>query len=158
MNVKELREALDEVFDQALVYHAYADYMRDYEVIIHAAADPRTGISPEYLRYLFRYCVEAEVRTAVPPDVWRRSLDDRLIDYAAGVDLEGYVWGVKWQSLYPGAGLVPDSPRAAKWTEEIGIDFHEVQFRTNGHDLALVFADLQVTKLPQGYAPFTTPS
>ncbi|WP_456238052.1 YxiG-like protein [Micromonospora auratinigra] len=33
--------------------------MRDYEVIVHATADPCTGIAPVYLRYLFRYCVEA---------------------------------------------------------------------------------------------------
>lgn len=86
--------------------------------------------------------------------MWRRSLDERLINYETGVDLDGYVWGVKWQNLYPGGKVVPDSKRAQKWAEDIGIDLHEVQIETNGHDLTLVFSHLQVTGLPLGYAPF----
>jgi hypothetical protein len=156
MDPVALQQVLDEVFDQALVYHAFTDYMRDYEVIIYATSDPRTDIPPAHLRYLFRFCVEAESQTAVPSDVWRESLDDRLIDHSTGVDRDGYVWGVKWQCLYPGATVVADSQRAAKWAKEIGIDFHEVRFETNGHNLTLVFSDLQVSELPLGYAPFTT--
>src|SRR5580658_2218683 len=102
MDVAVLERALDDIFDQALMYHAFTDYMRDYEVIVYATADPRTGIAPAHLRYLFRYCVEARSRTTLPPDTWRSSLDERLIDHAIGADLDGYVWGVKWQSLYPG--------------------------------------------------------
>lgn len=112
MDTASLQQALDDVFDQALVYHAYTDYLRDYEVIIHATADPRTGIPPAYPRYLFRHCVEVDVETAVSADIWRRSLDDRLIDYDTGKDLDGYVWGVRWQVLYPGAKVVPGSKRA----------------------------------------------
>ncbi|WP_230462284.1 hypothetical protein [Micromonospora sp. CP22] len=50
-----LKQALDDVFDQVLVYHGFTDYMRDYEVIVYATADPRSGIAPAYLRYLFHY-------------------------------------------------------------------------------------------------------
>jgi hypothetical protein len=38
------------VLDQAIVFHGFADYMRDYEVFIYATSDPRTGIRPEHLR------------------------------------------------------------------------------------------------------------
>lgn len=50
----------------------------------------RRRIPPAYLRYLFRYCVQADVETAVGAEVWRRSLDDRLIDCITPVfsDLE----------------------------------------------------------------------
>lgn len=149
-----LQQALDEVFDQALVYHGFTDYMRDYEVIVYATADPRTGVRPAYLRYLFRYCVEARCQTTIEPGIWRRSLDDRLVDYETGVDLDGYVWGVKWQPLYPGAKVVAESPSARAWAESLGMEFHEVRLESNAHDLTLVFSDLQVSELPQGYVPF----
>ncbi|WP_456153932.1 YxiG-like protein [Phaeacidiphilus oryzae] len=43
----------------------------------------------EYLGCLFGYCVEAECRSAVRPEIWARSLDDRLIDHATGAELDG---------------------------------------------------------------------
>ncbi|WP_233562940.1 YxiG-like protein [Micromonospora musae] len=99
MEIAELRRALDDVFDQAVVYHAYTNYMRDYEVIVYATADPSTGIQPAHLRYLFKHCVQAEVSTALSPDIWRKSLDERLTDPEIGPDLDGHVWAVRWQQL-----------------------------------------------------------
>jgi hypothetical protein len=136
MDAVALRRALDDVFDQAIVYHAFTDYLRDYEMIVHVTAAPSTGVRPQYLRYLFRYCVEVDVRSAVSPEVWKHSLDDRLIDYDTGKDLDGYVWGVKWQALYPGAT--------------------EVRLDTNGHNLSLVFGNLTVESLPDEYRPPST--
>jgi hypothetical protein len=154
VNADEIAAALEDVSDQAIVFHAYADYMRDYEVITYSVADPRTGIPPTYERYLFKFCVEVEVTTAVSIDTWRRSLDERLIAYETGKDLDGYVWGVKWQCLYPGGKVVRDSQRARRWSEAIGIPFHEVRIETNGHDIKLVFSDLEVTEVEPGYAPY----
>lgn len=98
--------------------------------------------------------MEADVQSAVGTDTWRDSLDDRLIEYATGKDLDGYVWGVKWQELYPGATVVAGSQRARRWADALGLDFHEVRMEANGHNITLVFSDLQVTELPTGYAPF----
>jgi hypothetical protein len=112
MDPAKLRLALDDIFDQALLHHGFVAHTRDYEVIVHATADPATGIEPTELRDLFRYCVQANCTTTVPATIWRDSLDDRLITYETGVDLDGYVWGVNWQDLYPGAGLLTDSPTA----------------------------------------------
>ncbi|MBO4164970.1 YxiG-like protein [Micromonospora antibiotica] len=155
MDLETLGRALDDVFDHALVYHGFTDYMRDYEAIVHVTADPRTEIAPTYLRYLFRYCVEAHCRTSVPPVTWRASLDDRLIGHETGVDLDGYVWGVKWHALYPGARVQAESATARSWAEATGLDFHEVLIETNAHVLTLVFSDLQVSEVPPGYRPFT---
>ncbi|WBB65208.1 hypothetical protein [Micromonospora sp. WMMD812] len=154
MEVSELDRALDEVFDQAVMYHAYTDYMRDYEVVVYAAADPRTGIEPAHLRYLFTCCVVAEATTALSPDTWRGSLDKGLTDPESGPDLDGYVWAVRWQAIYPGAQRIADSQRAQEWAERVGIDFHEVHIEMNGHNLTLIFNDLEVMRLPIGYAPF----
>lgn len=154
MDAAVLEQMLDETFDHALVHHGYTNYMRDYEVIVHATADPRTGIEPSHLRYLFRYCVEAHCKTSVPAETWRVSLNDRLIDYKTGVDLDGYVWGVKWHCLYPGARLLPESDSTRRWSKALGIDFHEVRFETNAHNLTLLFSSLQVSEVPLGYAPF----
>lgn len=81
-------------------------------------------------------------------------MDDRLIDHATGKDLDGYVWGGRWQELYPGAKVIAASKRARRWADALGLDFHEVRIQANGHDITLVFGDLQVTELPGGYAPF----
>ena len=154
----KMQRAFDASFDQAIVFHAYTDYMRDYAVYTYNVADPATGIRPSFVRWLFTCCVQATATTALTPEIWRRSLDDRLIDYDTGVDLDGYVWGVKWQRLYPGARLVAESAAAEAWTERVGVAFHEVTIETNGHDLSLVFADLEVwTDVPAGHVPFAIP-
>lgn len=158
MDVTRLREALDDIFDQALVFHAFTNYMRDYELIVYCQAGSGTGIPPAHLRYLFKHCVHTDVATTVRADVWRQSLDDRLTDYDTGVDLDGYVWGVKWQELYPGATIIEDSPRAQTWRDQVGIDFHEVRIETNAHAITLVFSDLEVTEIPVGHSPFTVRS
>ncbi|MFJ8554141.1 YxiG-like protein [Streptomyces sp. NPDC093676] len=154
MDTAVLEQMLDEAFDHAVVHHGYTDYMRDYEVIVYATADPRTGIAPSYLRYLFRYCVEARCVTSVSAQTWQESLDDRLIEHETGVDLGGYVWGVKWHGLYPGAKLLPESEATRRWSKTLGIDFHEVRMETSAHNLTLLFSDLQVSEVAVGHAPF----
>ena len=39
----EIQAALDDECDQAILFHGFADYMRDYEVFIYATADPCCG-------------------------------------------------------------------------------------------------------------------
>ncbi|WP_378742227.1 hypothetical protein [Nocardia brasiliensis] len=158
MDATQIASALDEVFDQAIVYHGFADYMRDYDIFIYATADPRTGIQPEYVRYRFKYCVRVTAATALPVDVWARSLDERLIDYETGCDRDGYVWGVCWQVLYPGAALRLDSEEAATWSAQLRLPFYEAKIETNGHNLSLIFADLEVESVTAGTVPFVVPA
>ena len=127
-------------------------------MILQLSADPRTGNPPEFFRYVFVNCVLANVSTALTPEIWARSLDERLIDYESGSELEGYVWGVKWQMLYPGFELLPSSEAARSWSSKLGLPFHEAQVETNGHNLNLVFSDLRVEKVAAGHAPFTVDS
>ncbi len=128
--------------------------MRDYDVFVYATADPRTGVAPEYLRYRFIYCVRAVITSALSPEIWKRSLDPQLVDYDQGRNLDGYVWGVKWQALYPGMKLVRDSVDARRWSHDLGLAFHEASIETNGHNLSLVFADLVVDAVATGHVPF----
>lgn len=121
MNRQEIASAFEDVFDQAIVFHGFAEHMRDYDVFVYATADPRTGIVPEHLRYRFTHCVRATAVSAVRSEVWQRSLDERLLDYesyAAEPDLDGYVWGVNWQALYPEMSLREESAEA----NDLGID------------------------------------
>lgn len=115
---------------------------------------PRTGITPEHLRYRFKHCVRAVATSALAPEIWKRSLDERLVDYEQGRDLDGYVWGVKWQVLYPGMKLVWDSVDAERWSHELGVPFYEAAIETNGHNMSLVFSDLAVDTVDIGHAPF----
>ena len=155
MDGAEIQHVLDDVCDQAIVYHGFADDMRDYEILVYCTADPNTGVAPETVRLLFKNCVVANVETALTVETWQRSLDDRLIDYETGADLDGYVWGVKWQLMYPGGIVAADSPVAARWSESLGVVFHEVHMKTSGHNIVLVFSDLVVSVVEAGYSPFT---
>ncbi|MCX2954200.1 hypothetical protein [Lentzea sp. NEAU-D7] len=155
MDAAQISEAFDHVFDQAIVFHGFTDYMRDYDVIVYAAADPRTGIEPEYLRYRFKHCVEASVTSAVSPASWSASLGDRFVDDWQDQDLDGYVWGVRWQVLYPGAKLLPKSKSGSVWSARLGVPFHEALIEANGHNISLVFSDLVTDRVVPGYAPFT---
>jgi hypothetical protein len=154
VDIAQLQRTLDDVYDHALIHHGFTPYMRDYELIVSVTADPVTGIPPAYLRYLFRFCVEATTRSTLTRETWQRSQDERLIDYETGVDLDAFVWGVDWQPLDPGFSIVPDSARAQMWSATLGTDFHEVHMESNAHDLTLVFADLTVAEVDVGYAPF----
>ena len=157
MDTGEIQAAFDDVFDQAILFHGFADYLRDYDVFIYVTADLRTGITPRQLRYRFVHCVRAAVTSALSPDTWRRSLDERLVDYERGRDLDGFVWGVRWQGLYPAIRLVADSAEAQRWSGELGLPFREAVIETNGHNISLVFSDLIVQTVDPGYAPFVVP-
>ncbi|MFD9942427.1 hypothetical protein ACFWYW_34390 [Nonomuraea sp. NPDC059023] len=139
MDLTKLQEALDEIFDAGLMRHSYTDYARDYEMLIDL---PVT--EPVRLRYLFKYCVEARVSSALGPHIWRVSLDDSLLEWPSPA-CEGYVWSARWQNLYPGAEIVPDSSTAREWSAALGRDFHEIRVGTNVQVITLVFADLDVT-------------
>lgn len=150
--MEELRRLMEQfdVFDGALLFHAYKRYMRDYELIVETDVG---SAPPGTYSYVFKYCVEAQVVTSLPDSSYRASLDERLIDYETGKDLDGYVWGVNWSELYPGWTLRPDSERAADWSRRIGIDFHEVVIETNAFTITLIFADLVIAKLSDRIDP-----
>ncbi|MGW0853781.1 YxiG-like protein [Streptomyces sp. NPDC002690] len=149
-----LLDRLNADVDQLVVHHGYTNYMRDYEVVFDVGpGGPHVG-TPTFQRYLFRYCVEARCETFQSAETWRASLDDRLLDLdTADPALGGYVWGVKFHELYD-IRLRPGSDATRRWTEAVGIDFHEVRMETNAHDLTLLFSDLEVCEVPVGYAPF----
>jgi len=43
MDIPQIQAAFYDVFDQAVLFHGFTDYMRDYDVFVYAAADPRAG-------------------------------------------------------------------------------------------------------------------
>ena len=40
------------------------------------------------------------------------------------------------------------------WADRVGIDFHEVRLEMNGHDITLIFSELEVTEVPVGHTPY----
>lgn len=160
MDEAELRAAFDDVHDHALVFHGYAEHLRDYDLYVLVTADPRTGIAPEHLRYRFTHCVRASVETAVGRDVWAGSLDDVLIDHDTWLragEPPGYVWGVGWSCLYPGLSLLPESDETREWSAVLGRPVRSALVETNGHDITLVFTDLVVDRVHPGESAFTIP-
>ena len=154
METAVLDAHLQEMFDDALLYHGFVRYMRDYEIITYRA-HAHSAAPAQYFQFLFRGCPEVVVRSGLRPDVWSRSMDDKLLtERHVTMDSSGYVWGVESQELYPGPQLVLDSERAREWTERTGIKFHEVDIEANAHHINLIFSDLSMVELPTGYAPF----
>ncbi len=103
----EIQEALEQgyLFDSAIVKHGFTRYVRDYDMVVSVAR------GPEYL-YRFSHCPLAEITTAVSDDVWRHSWNDKFIDYLRwreSGEPEGYVWGVCYSDVYPGAKYIADS-------------------------------------------------
>lgn len=157
MEALELSEILNEMFDCELVHHSFTNYMRDYEFVIYQSCDPnpKYGLKPRHLRYLFRLCPEAKVTSRVRPDVWARSLDDSLLrEHTVTMESKGYVWGVQTQMLYPGATVIEDSERANFWASELGVDFHEILVEANAQSISLVFSELRVDEVTDGYIPY----
>jgi hypothetical protein len=144
------------MFDNAIVRHGFAPYMRDYEVeVVALAAVPNGSRSYQEGRYrfVFTHCVVADVQTSVRDDVWPRSWADVFIDYAAWEAAgcpDGYVWGVNDMAAYPGARYLPESPTAAEWSRRLGRPMHEVRIETNAHNLTLVFHELRVHRTDEG--------
>lgn len=157
MEAKLLNSHLKEMFDCELVHHGFTNYMRDYEFVVYQSCDPnpKYGLSPRHLRFLFRLCPEATVTSRVRPDVWARSLDDSLLDdQRVTLESRGYVWGVQTQCLYPGASVVESSDRAQFWADAIGVEFHEVVVGANAQSITLVFSEIQVDEVTDGYTPY----
>jgi hypothetical protein len=147
-------QAHDYFLDWALIFHGFRSYMRDYEVIMWSPES--SGESGTY-SVLLKHCVEVNVRSAIRPDVWRISLDDRLTSFDTFSELDqagsydgGFVWGVGWANLYPGWSVSEASERAEEWTQHVGIQFHEARIASNVYDLTAIFAELMITKLSDG--------
>ena len=157
MEAALLYSQLEEMFDCELVHHGFTNYMRDYEFVVYQSCDPnpKYGLSPRHIRFLFRFCPEAIVTSRVRPDVWGRSLDESLLNvHVVTQESQGYVWGVQTQCLYPGATVIDNSSRAQFWATALGIEFHEIVVEANAQSITLVFSDIQVDEVADGYTPY----
>lgn len=68
MTDAEVERLLEEMFDCALIYHGYTKYLRDYEMVIYQSVDPnpKYGLVPRHLRFVFRICPEVSVSVRPP--------------------------------------------------------------------------------------------
>jgi hypothetical protein len=119
--------------------------IRDYEVRILAVG---SEVPPTDVRWLFKFCVEAEVATTLSGKGWQASRDDRLLDPTWEYPHDAYVWGARRQTLW-GARIVTDSARANAWADTVGFDIHEVVISGNVHKIRLFFSDLEVSEVPR---------
>jgi len=158
VEIADLGSALAQLYDKELIFHGFTPYMRDYEMVVYEPVDPnpKYGLAPRHLRFLFRYCTEATVTSRVRPEVWSRSISDELLKVRhVSRDATGYVWGVEAQELHPGVTVVKGSKGAARWADQLGIAFHEVLVEANSQAIGLVFSEVTVSEGTPGYAPFT---
>ncbi|HEV2170037.1 MAG TPA: hypothetical protein VGR40_03765, partial [Candidatus Binatus sp.] len=121
-----------------------ASFLRDYDVVAYT--------NGHQFLYRFTHCTSAWITTAVADQGWFKSWDNVFTDYAswerAGAP-DGYVWGVCYSIAYPGAKYVEDSELASEWSRRLGQQMHEVRIETNGHDIGLIFHDLDVRELKE---------
>ena len=86
--------------------------------------------------------------------VWAVSMGEELLGWPEPAGATGFVWGVRWQRLYPGGTVVTDTERAARWSDEVGVRFMAARIETEAHAIELVFRDLDVSEVPYGTVPF----
>ena len=161
VEIADLDPVPAELYDKELIFHGFTPYMRDYETVVYELVDPnpKYGLVPRHLRFLFRYCTEATVTSRVRPDVWARSLSDDLLKVRhVSRGSTGYVWGVEAQEVYRGATVIQGSKRAAYWADQLGIAFHEVLVEANAQAIGLVFSEATVAEVTPGYVPFIVAS
>jgi hypothetical protein len=159
MDQEGLAAHLQEMTDNLLIYHGFTPYMRDYELIVLQPASPASEMDTRFLRFLFHSCTEVLVRSLIGSQTWSESMDDKLLHpQQVAVEASGYVWGVRGQELYPGPKIVENSRIARSWSQQVGIDFHEVEVKANAQQINLVFTNLSVEEVEPGYTPFTVGS
>ena len=82
-DIEQLGQAL--LFDNSIVQHGYAPYLRDYDVIVDVyAASPNqnyTSYVEGRYRYRFTHCVFAQISTSLSDHVWIESWSDKFIDF-----------------------------------------------------------------------------
>jgi hypothetical protein len=137
-----IQRALEQAgfFDAAVLRHGFTDYMRDYELIVSGRDGPSRD---DVYRYHFVGCVESRFVSRIPPEVFARSLPDEFVysgpDYPDREEPNGFIWGVRYSGAFPGLSYICPSERAAFWSEQCGIEMHEVLLETEAYDLSLVF-------------------
>lgn len=136
---KPMREWLPE-FDFGVMRHGFAPHGRDYILIVQAAGTYELILS---------HVVELHYETRVHDDVWLKSWDDQLTDYAtweAAGNPEGYVWGTNWSLAYPGLETPEDDATAARWSERLGKPMYAMAIETDRFRLSMVFHSARATK------------
>lgn len=145
------------MFDMPIIEHHFTPYMRDYDVIVDLI-EPVPNKSHSYVegryRYRFNHCVIADVKTAIRDENWINSWDDIFLNFAAWEAADypsGYVWDVRWQNAYPGLSYIRDSGVAQEWSERLNKPMHEVCIEADAHNIRLIFHDVTITKIAQGF-------
>lgn len=149
MDSAQISAALAGFDDGTMYFHAFTDYLRDYEVVAAEFGAPQGVVS----RLIFENCVHARADAALPPGAWADSLDSRLTGREQPDDVDGYFWGCRLQELAL-LELIQPSVDAEQWSARMGFPVHEARISTNGHDLQLIFSDLRIEPAVVGYRPF----
>ena len=129
--------------DFGVMSHGFAPHGRDYVFIIEIG---RRGT----FELILTHVVEMHYETRVRDDVWPRSWDDVLTDYAAweaAGEPDGYVWGTNWSLAYPGLFVAEDDATVADWSERLGRQMYAMGVETDRFKISLIFHDVQHRKL-----------
>ena len=109
------------------------------------------------LRSLTRPDQQPHYETAVTA-TFAASLPDEFVlsgpDYPDKPDPDGFIWGVRYSTAYPGLTYVEGSARAKSWSNAVGLPMHEVRLQTEAFTLTLVFAEARYEFL--GHEPAIT--
>ncbi|HEY1750464.1 MAG TPA: hypothetical protein VGG29_04340 [Caulobacteraceae bacterium] len=127
--------------DFGVMAHGFAPHGRDYVLILQAGATYEVTLT---------HVVEAHYETRVGDDVWPRSWDDVLTDYAAWEAAgapDGYVWGSNWSLAYPGVDAPDEDPVAENWATRIGKPMYAASIETDRFKLSVVFHAVRAERL-----------
>lgn len=118
-----------------LIRHGFADYMRDYELVVFVA----NGAPLRLIQFIG--CVSACVTSTVDARVWRESFAPTVGEFNWDVRYSTSNWGVE---LVKGAD-------GDEWAKRLGMSMHVAEIVTETHRIRLVFHDMATSELPLDY-------
>jgi len=137
---KLMREWLPE-FDFVVMGHGFARHGRDYVFVLQTGGTFELNLT---------HVVAMNYETRVGNDVWPKSWDNCLTDYAAweaAGQPEGCVWGTNWSLAYPGLETPDSDDIADKWAKRIGNPMYAMSLETDRFKLSIIFHDAWSKKL-----------
>lgn len=134
--------SLSHISEFVILSHGFADYMRDYEVLVAEYA----GIERARDRlYQFIGCVSAVVQTAIDAEVYVKSLPTPQSESSMRPGDQGletrFSWGARFSTSQFGIDLITDD-ELVEWQKILGIRMHKALIITEAFRIQLIFHDL----------------
>lgn len=123
-----------------ILWHGFADYMRDYEILV---AEYRGIERADNRLYQFVGCVDVRITTNIDAITYVSSLISPLDESEASFD-----WNVRFSTSDFGIELIDDDELKG-WRDRLGVRMYKAVIVTDAFVISLFFHDLVTRRVPK---------